>query len=34
DKALTFEQRADGLHIHVPASPVRQHAYVYKISWR
>jgi alpha-L-fucosidase len=34
DKALTFEQRADGLHIHVPASPVGQHAYVYKISWR
>jgi alpha-L-fucosidase len=34
DKALTFEQRSDGLHIHVPASPVGQHAYVYKISWR
>jgi alpha-L-fucosidase len=33
-QALTFEQRADGLHVRVPASPVGQYAYVYRISWR
>jgi alpha-L-fucosidase len=31
---LTFQQRPDGLHIHVPAEPVGQYAYAYRITWR
>jgi alpha-L-fucosidase len=31
---LTFQQLPDGLHIHVPAEPVRQYAYAYRITWR
>lgn len=32
--SLTFEQKSDGLHIHVPAAPVGQYAYAYRIKWR
>jgi alpha-L-fucosidase len=31
---LTFQQKPDGLHIHVPAEPVGQYAYAYRITWR
>jgi alpha-L-fucosidase len=31
---LTFQQKPDGLHIHVPAEPVGQYAYAYRINWR
>ncbi|MFL6428692.1 MAG: alpha-L-fucosidase C-terminal domain-containing protein, partial [Acidobacteriaceae bacterium] len=31
---LTFQQKSDGLHIHVPAAPVGQYAYAYRITWR
>ncbi|HEY3987838.1 MAG TPA: alpha-L-fucosidase [Acidobacteriaceae bacterium] len=31
---LTFQQKPDGLHIHVPAKPVGQYAYAYRITWR
>lgn len=31
---LTFQQKPDGLHIHVPAAPVGQYAYAYRITWR
>ena len=31
---LTFQQKPDGLHIRVPAAPVGQYAYVYRITWR
>jgi alpha-L-fucosidase len=31
---FTFQQSADGLHIHVPAEPVGQYAYTYRITWR
>jgi alpha-L-fucosidase len=31
---LTFEQKLDGLHIHVPAQPAGQYAYAYRITWR
>jgi alpha-L-fucosidase len=31
---LTFQQGADGLHIHLPAEPVGQYAYAYRIAWR
>ncbi len=31
---LTFQQQPDGLHIHVPAEPIGQYAYAYRISWR
>jgi alpha-L-fucosidase len=31
---LTFQQKTDGLHIHVPAEPVGQYAYAYRITWR
>jgi alpha-L-fucosidase len=31
---LTFQQKPDGLHIHVPAEPAGQYAYAYRISWR
>ncbi len=31
---LTFAQRADGLHIHVPSQPVGEYAYAYRITWR
>jgi len=31
---LTFQQTPDGLHIHVPAEPVGQYAYAYRITWR
>jgi alpha-L-fucosidase len=31
---LTFQQRPDGLHIHVPAEPIGQYAYAYRITWR
>ena len=32
--SLTFAQQPDGLHIHVPAQPVGQYAYAYRITWR
>ncbi len=31
---LTFQQRPDGLHIHVPAEAIGQYAYAYRITWR
>jgi alpha-L-fucosidase len=31
---LTFREKPDGLHIHVPAEPVGQYAYAYRITWR
>ena len=31
---LTFQQKPDGLHIHVPAEPVSQYACAYRITWR
>ena len=31
---LTFQQKPDGLRIHVPAEPVGQYAYAYRITWR
>jgi alpha-L-fucosidase len=31
---LTFQQKPDGLHIHVPEEPVGQYAYAYRITWR
>jgi alpha-L-fucosidase len=31
---LTFQQQPDGLHIHVPAQPIGQYAYAYRITWR
>jgi alpha-L-fucosidase len=31
---LTFQQQPDGLHIHVPAEPIGQYAYAYRITWR
>jgi alpha-L-fucosidase len=31
---LTFQQKPDGLHIHVPAEPAGQYAYAYRITWR
>jgi alpha-L-fucosidase len=31
---LSFQQKPDGLHIQVPAAPVGQYAYAYRITWR
>jgi alpha-L-fucosidase len=31
---LAFTQQPDGLHIHLPAEPVGQYAYAYRITWR
>jgi alpha-L-fucosidase len=31
---LTFQQKPDGLHIHVPAEAVGTYAYAYRITWR
>jgi alpha-L-fucosidase len=31
---VAFQQKPDGLHIHVPAEPVGQYAYAYRITWR
>jgi alpha-L-fucosidase len=31
---LSFQQKPDGLHIQVPAAPVGQYAYAYRIIWR
>jgi alpha-L-fucosidase len=31
---LTFQQQPDGLHIHLPAEPIGQFAYAYRITWR
>ncbi|HEX6770735.1 MAG TPA: alpha-L-fucosidase [Acidobacteriaceae bacterium] len=31
---LTFQQQPDGLHVHVPAEPIGQYAYAYRIHWR
>ena len=31
---LSFQQKPDGLHIQVPAAPVGQYAYTYRITWR
>ena len=31
---LSFTQQSDGLHIHLPAQPVGQYAYAYRITWR
>ena len=33
-RPLTFEQKPDGLHVHVPAGPIGQYAYAYRITWR
>jgi alpha-L-fucosidase len=34
DAPVGFEQRADGLHLHLPAQPAGRYAYVYRIGWR
>ena len=31
---LTFRQQPDGLHISVPAEPIGQYAYAYRVTWR
>jgi alpha-L-fucosidase len=31
---LAFQQKPDGLHIHVPAEPLGKYAYAYRITWR
>jgi alpha-L-fucosidase len=31
---LTFREQPDGLHITVPAEPIGQYAYAYRVTWR